>query len=37
MRAGLPYLLAQMAATGVVLIWNFVFAKLFVFQSPRAD
>jgi putative flippase GtrA len=37
MRAGLPYLLAQMAATGVVLIWNFVFAKLFVFQSPKAD
>lgn len=32
MGAGLYYLLAQMVATGVVLIWNFGAARLVVFR-----
>lgn len=30
-RAGLQYILAQMVATGVVLIWNFGIARLVIF------
>ncbi|MFM9848190.1 MAG: GtrA family protein [Hyphomicrobiaceae bacterium] len=30
---GLPYLLAQVVATGVVLIWNFLTARLVVFRD----
>jgi len=31
---GAPYLLAQAFATGVVLVWNFVGARFFVFRPP---
>lgn len=31
-RAGLPYMLAQVIATGLVLIWNFAGARLVVFR-----
>lgn len=33
-RLGLPYLLAQMAATGVVLVWNFIAHKWWTFRLP---
>lgn len=32
-RAGLLYILAQMIATGLVLIWNFAAARLVVFRA----
>ena len=31
-HAGLPYMLAQVAATGVVLVWNFGVARLIIFR-----
>jgi putative flippase GtrA len=31
-RAGLQYILAQMVATGVVLMWNFIIARLVIFR-----
>jgi putative flippase GtrA len=31
-RAGLSYIPAQMAATGVVLVWNFAVARLIIFR-----
>jgi putative flippase GtrA len=34
-RAGLPYLLAQVVATGVCFFWNFTAARLLVFRAPR--
>ncbi len=33
-KAGIPYLLAQIVTTGIVLIWNFVAHKLWTFRSP---
>ncbi|WP_374575354.1 GtrA family protein [Phenylobacterium sp.] len=35
-HAGLPYLIAQMIATGTVLFWNFTVARLVVFRAPKA-
>ncbi|WP_374569628.1 GtrA family protein [Phenylobacterium sp.] len=32
-RAGLPYLLAQVIATGTVLMWNFTAARYVVFRA----
>lgn len=31
---GLPYMIAQMAATGLVLIWNFTLSRLLIFKAP---
>lgn len=31
---GLHYMLAQVLATGVVLVWNFVLGRMFAFASP---
>jgi len=33
---GLPYLLAQMIATGVTLIWNFVLNRFWTFRQQQA-
>ena len=33
--AGLPYLVAQAIATGAVLIWNFLTARLVVFRDAK--
>jgi putative flippase GtrA len=36
-RAGLQYIVAQMVATGVVLVWNFALARLVIFRpQPMA-
>jgi putative flippase GtrA len=32
-RSGLHYMIAQLIATGVVLIWNFAGARLVVFRA----
>jgi putative flippase GtrA len=37
MRQGLYYMLAQVIATGIVLIWNFASARLVVFRAPPSD
>jgi putative flippase GtrA len=36
-RARLPYILAQMAATGVVLVWNFAVARVLIFRPQTSD
>lgn len=33
-HAGMPYLLAQIIATGAVLTWNFTIARFVVFRAP---
>lgn len=35
-RLGLPYLLAQVGATGACFFWNFTAARLLVFRAPKA-
>lgn len=34
-HAGLPYLLAQIGATGVCFFWNFTAARFLVFRAPK--
>ncbi|MFN3521122.1 MAG: GtrA family protein [Phenylobacterium sp.] len=34
-RLGLPYLMAQVGATGACFFWNFTAARLLVFRAPR--
>ncbi len=34
---GLPYILAQMVATVVILGWNFVMARFVIFRPPPTD
>jgi putative flippase GtrA len=36
-RGRLPYIPAQMAATGVVLVWNFAIARLVIFRPQTSD
>ncbi len=36
-QAGMHYLLAQMVATGLVLLWNFAGSKLWVFREKQLE
>ncbi len=35
-QLGIHYMLAQVLATGVVLVWNFVLGRMFAFAGPAA-
>src|ERR1700741_4351993 len=35
-HAGVQYILAQMTATGIILVWNFLVSRLLIFAPQRA-